>query len=144
MHFIHCRGLAAGSVMPAKKASGMGGGSYRRIPLYLQRTGPYPQNILANMQLTGKPASFLPAKTLGAYNQSGRVMARAAAEHTTSFPQSEHGCHVQSSLNLDKGNLVMVYPYHLLCGSVLEIGWYKCSSVRARGTIILPNYKHCV
>ena len=42
--FQVCRGLAAYSVMPANEASGIGGWSYGRIALYLQRGGqdPYP------------------------------------------------------------------------------------------------------
>ena len=43
-----CRGLAAYSVMPANEASGIGGWSYGRIALYLQRGGqdPYPPTKL--------------------------------------------------------------------------------------------------
>ena len=41
---VFCRGLAAYSVMPANEASGIGGWSYGRIALYLQKGGqdPYP------------------------------------------------------------------------------------------------------
>ena len=41
---LSSRGLAAYSVMPANEASGIGGWSYGRIALYLQKGGqdPYP------------------------------------------------------------------------------------------------------
>ena len=48
------QGLAAYSVMPANEASGIGGWSYGRIALYLQRGGqdPYPPTKLGAFPFT--------------------------------------------------------------------------------------------